>query len=188
MSKLLVVVDMQIDFITGALGNSDSLSIVPNVVNRIKECVSDDYDVVFTMETLSLNSTDSQGYKVLPVKRCIDGTSGWFLNPDIELALHNAILGSDSKDTIYLSYACFTKNTFGSCELAEFIKEQGYSEIELIGICTDISAVSNAILIKSFVPESTVRVNTNCCAWVEVSPERRNMALGTMKCCNIEFC
>lgn len=183
MRSLLVVVDMQNDFITGSLGNEDCRAVVSNVVNKIRSCVEDDYDVVFTMDTHSCDYLSTLEGKYLPIRHCIDGTTGWFLELNIEKELHNAILGSDSSESIYCSDACFKKSGFGSVDLGTFIRDNNYERVTLIGVCTDICVLSNALLIKSFTPDVLIEVDSSCCAGT--STESHNRALEAMKVCQI---
>ena len=184
MKKLLVVVDMQKDFITGALGNDVCRAVVPNVVKKIRDAVADDYDVVFTMDTHGSNYLETQEGQKLPVEHCITGSSGWFLEPSVENELRNAILGSDSSDIIYDSDACFIKNTFGCVKLGEFVRDNKYDIVTLIGVCTDICVISNAMLIKAFAPEVNIEVDSFCCAGV--TPESHKNAIEAMKAVQIE--
>lgn len=165
--KLLVVIDMQNDFIDGALGTPEAEDIVPDVCEKIKEF---DGEVVFTMDTHTSLYPDTQEGRKLPVPHCIKGTDGWELNEDIKA----------------LSTGCriFEKPTFGSVELANYIADGDYKYIELVGLCTDICVVSNALLIKAFVPETPVIVDSFCCAGV--TPDSHMNALDTMRSCQIE--
>lgn len=165
--KLLIVVDMQNDFIDGALGTKEAIEILPDVCKKIEEF---DGEVVFTMDTHNENYAETQeGFK-LPVPHCIKGTHGWELNDEIkELSINCKI---------------FEKPTFGSIELANYVKKGDYKYIELIGVCTDICVVSNALLIKAFLPETPIFVDSFCCAGV--TPESHLKALDTMRSCQIE--
>lgn len=168
MKKLLVVVDMQKDFIDGALGTSEAQKIVGNVKEKIENY---DGDVVFTLDTHSEIYLSTQEGKNLPVEHCIKGTSGWELDENLkELAQGRQI---------------FEKPTFGSVELAEYVVSKEYTEVELIGLCTDICVISNAMLIKAFLPEVKVAVDALCCAGV--TPESHNNALSAMAMCQIEI-
>lgn len=166
--KILVVVDMQNDFIDGALGTPEAVKIVPAVCEKIR---SFDGDIVFTMDTHSSIYLETQEGRNLPVEHCIKGTDGWKLNEKIEP----------------LSQGCriFEKPTFGSVELANFIAGGNYGEVELIGLCTDICVISNALLIKSYLPEVPVSVDAKCCAGV--TPESHANALTAMKMCQINI-
>ena len=161
--KLLVIIDMQNDFITGVLGNEECRAVVPNVVEKVRNT---DADIVYTLDTHYDNYADTQEGKKLPVKHCIKNTEGWELIPEL-------------KDIPALKG--FEKNTFGSVELAEWIKEKGYTEVELTGVCTDICVISNAMTIKAVNPEVEISVDAKCCAGV--TPESHRTALNAMKAC-----
>lgn len=168
MSKLLVVVDMQKDFIDGALGTLEAQKIVPFVIDEIKNF---DGDVVFTFDTHSSIYLETKEGKNLPVEHCIKGTDGWKLDSGIEP------LASGKK--------CFEKPTFGSVELAEFVADGDYTDITLIGLCTDICVISNAMLVKAYLPEANISVKASCCAGV--TPESHENALSAMKMCQINI-
>jgi len=168
MSKLLVVVDMQKDFIDGALGTSEAQKIVPFVVDEIKNF---DGDVVFTFDTHSSIYLETREGKNLPVEHCIKDTDGWMLDNAIE--------------PLSVGKKCFYKPTFGSVELAEFVAGSDYTDITLIGLCTDICVISNAMLIKAYLPEVNISVKASCCAGV--TPESHENALSAMKMCQIDI-
>lgn len=171
MKKLLIVVDMQKDFVDGALGTAEAVAIVDNVVKKIENF---DGDIIATYDTHPENYMDTQEGKNLPVPHCIKGTDGWALNAKVQAAL-------DKK-----GFTAIEKPTFGSVDLPEYIKAN-YNpdeiEIELIGLCTDICVVSNALLIKANFLETKVSVDASCCAGVTV--ESHNAALLTMKMCQV---
>ena len=168
MSKLLIVVDMQKDFIDGSLGTAEAVKIVPSVTEVINNF---DGDVVFTLDTHSAIYLETQEGKNLPVPHCIKGTDGWRLDSKIE--------------PLSLGRRIFEKPTFGSVELAEFVANNDYTDITLIGLCTDICVLSNAMLIKAFLPEVKVSVIESCCAGV--TPESHKNALSAMKMCQINI-
>ena len=173
MKKILIVVDMQKDFVDGALGTAEAVNIVDNVVNKID---SFEGDIIVTYDTHAENYMETQEGKNLPVPHCIKDTDGWQLDKKVQAAL-------DKKQ-----YKAIEKPTFGSTELVEYIKEN-YDEnditIELIGLCTDICVVSNALLIKANFLETTVSVDASCCAGV--TPDSHRAALITMKMCQINI-
>lgn len=138
---------------------------MPNVVEKVRNT---DADIVYTLDTHYDNYADTQEGKKLPVKHCIKNTEGWELIPEL-------------KDIPALKG--FEKNTFGSVELAEWIKEKGYTEVELTGVCTDICVISNAMTIKAVNPEVEISVDAKCCAGV--TPESHRTALNAMKACQI---
>ena len=168
MSRLLVVVDMQKDFIDGALGTREAQAILPQVELRIREYVEAGDEVVFTLDTHFDNYMDTMEGKKLPVPHCIKGTPGWKLHPALE-----AFEGKR-----------FEKPSFGSISLAEYAAKGGYASVELIGLCTDICVISNALLVKTETPETPVFVKENCCAGV--TPESHDNALKAMRMCQID--
>lgn len=166
MKKLLAVIDMQNDFIDAALGTKEAESIVEKAAEKIKNF---DGEIVYTMDTHAENYLDTQEGAKLPVIHCIKGSNGWELNSKIKP----------------LSEKCriFEKGTFGSKELAEYIACEKFDSIELIGLCTDICVISNALIIKAFVPEADVSVDSRCCAGV--TPQSHENALEAMRMCQI---
>ena len=168
--KVLIVVDMQNDFIDGSLGSVQAKQIVPNVINKIKEYENNNQLIYFTKDTHFEDYLDTPEGKKLPVKHCIKGTNGW----DIP----NEIL-NNHKNVI-------EKYTFGSVELFEKLKQIDKIEsIELIGLCTDICVVSNALLAKANFPNIQIIVDSSCCAGV--TPDSHQKALDTMKMCQIDI-
>jgi len=171
MKKLLIVVDMQKDFVDGALGSGEACAIVENVVRKIEAF---DGDILVTYDTHEENYMHTQEGKYLPVPHCIRGTPGWELDAKVQAAL-------DKRE-----YMAFEKPTFGSTALPEYIRDHydpARIEIELIGLCTDICVVSNALLLKANFPDTQVSVDAACCAGVTV--ESHNAALLTMKMCQV---
>lgn len=169
MKKLLVVVDMQKDFINGSLGTREAAKIVSKVRDKIEEYVSQGQEVVFTLDTHFENYLDTQEGKKLPVKHCIKGTDGWKLWGELE-----SFKGKR-----------FEKGTFGSVECGEYAARGEYDSVELVGLCTDICVISNAMVIKAMAPETAVMVDQDCCAGV--TPESHKNALEAMKMCQIEI-
>ena len=171
MKKVLIVVDMQKDFVDGALGTKEAVAIVDNVTKKIEAF---DGDIIVTYDTHRENYMETQEGKHLPVEHCIKGTDGWALDAQVQAAL-------DKK-----AYKTIEKPTFGAVELPEYIKatyNPSEIEIELIGLCTDICVVSNALLLKANFTETKVSVDASCCAGV--TPESHNAALVTMKMCQV---
>ena len=168
MKKLLVIVDMQNDFVTGCLGTSEAQEIVSSVAGY---AAGFDGDIVFTRDTHGEDYLSTQEGKRLPVKHCVKGSEGWQIVPGLK----------------ELSEKCriFDKPVFGSRELADFVSEQGYDSAELCGVCTGICVISNAVLIKAFSPETSVSVHSGLCACV--TPESHNTALEAMKTCQIDI-
>lgn len=172
MKKLLVVVDIQNDFVDGALGTKEATAIIPNVVEKIKNWNG---DILCTQDTHNLNYLETREGKHLPVEHCIYGTGGHSINNDVFNALVSSTSGNDAE--------FLDKYTFGSTALPEIIRHKGYDYIELIGLCTDICVVSNALILKASFPETDIAVDASCCAGV--TPESHNAALTTMKMCQI---
>lgn len=171
MKKILIVVDMQKDFVDGALGSAEAAAIVDNVVKKIEGFEG---DIIVTYDTHPESYMETQEGKNLPVPHCIKGTDGWELDEKVQAAL-------DKRE-----YKAIEKPTFGSTELPLYIKENynpSELEIELIGLCTDICVVSNALLMKANFLETKVSVDASCCAGV--TPESHNAALTTMKMCQV---
>ncbi|BFK11883.1 cysteine hydrolase [Coprococcus phoceensis] len=173
MKKVLIVVDMQNDFVTGSLGTKEAVAIVDNVVNKINEF---DGEIIVTYDTHFNNYMETREGKYLPVPHCIKDTEGWQLNDKVQKAL-------DARER----YTIIHKPTFGSTELVDIIREywddENNIEVTLIGLCTDICVVSNAMLLKANYPEMNIVVDASCCAGVTV--ESHNAALTTMKMCQI---
>lgn len=168
--KILIVVDMQKDFIDGALGTKEAEAIVSAVLDKI--CRYPKEDVYATRDTHEENYMDTQEGNYLPVPHCIRGSEGWQIRPEIGEKI--------------LPEHIFDKPAFASVELAERIKDiagGGEIEVELVGLCTDICVVSNALLLKAFLPETKISVDPACCAGV--TPEKHEAALETMKSCQI---
>lgn len=179
MNKVLVVVDMQKDFVDGALGSKEAVAIVPNVVEKING-----FDGIFavTHDTHTNDYLKTQEGKNLPVIHCIEQSGGWQLTTLVYDALKNRFDNGSL-------FEFFCKPTFGSVELADWLlnvnKESTIDEVVLIGLCTDICVISNAMLIKAFLPEVKVTVDAACCAGV--TPESHNNALSAMKMCQINI-
>ncbi len=172
MKKILIIVDMQKDFVDGALGSKEAVAIVPNVVKKIKEF---DGEIFATLDTHYENYMETAEGKKLPVPHCIKGTDGWELNAEVKKAL------------LSKKYNSVEKVTFGSVSLPELIKEAVGNDdfsVELVGLCTDICVVSNALIIKAFFPENPISVDAACCAGV--TPEKHEAALETMRSCQID--
>ena len=166
--KLLIVVDMQNDFIDGALGTKEAVAIVPAVKAKIEEYRSMNNQVVFTYDTHQSNYLETQEGKNLPVVHCVENTEGWQISDKLEVAQSKV----------------FKKPSFGSLELAEYVATiSDLEEIELVGLCTDICVISNAFILKAKMPEVKISVDSKCCAGV--SPESHLNALNAMKMCQV---
>ena len=171
MRKILIVIDMQNDFIDAALGTKEAVAIVESVKDKIRSYSPE--DVIATMDTHGENYMDSQEGKYLPVPHCLKGTEGWQIRPDIAELLTGAKI--------------YEKPTFGSTDLAADLKalsDKEEIELELIGLCTDICVVSNALLLKATMPEVKISVDPACCAGV--TPQKHMAALETMRSCQIQ--
>lgn len=169
MSDLLIVVDMQNDFIDGALGTKEAVLIVPNVKKKIEEFSG---RVLFTRDTHFENYLETQEGKNLPVKHCIKDTEGWQIRSELD-----SLRKTDALD----------KLTFGSSELGPMLvklnEEERIDSITIIGLCTDICVISNAMIAKAFLPEVPIIVDAKCCAGVSV--ETHENALKAMEVCQI---
>lgn len=171
MRRILIVIDMQNDFIDAALGTKEAVAIVEAVKDKIRSYPA--ADVIATMDTHGKNYMQTQEGKYLPVPHCIRETEGWQIRPDIADLLTEAKI--------------YEKPTFGSTALAADLRdlsEKEEIEIELIGLCTDICVVSNALLLKAMMPEVKILVDASCCAGV--TPEKHLAALETMRSCQIQ--
>ena len=172
MRRLLVVVDMQNDFIDGSLGTKEAEAIVDNVVKVIG--TYDPKDIFATRDTHPENYLETQEGRNLPVVHCVKNTPGWELNEKVAAALRDAKV--------------IDKPTFGSRALAEeleAIAAKEEIEVTLVGLCTDICVVSNALLIKAYLPEIPVKVVASCCAGV--TPASHEAALTTMQMCQVKI-
>ena len=174
---ILVVVDMQNDFVSGALGTAEAREIVPYVVGRVVEGLNRGEEILFTRDTHQENYMDTQEGRRLPVLHCVRGTAGWEIIEQLrEYARHP-----------------IDKPTFGSRELGALLKARdedlrkqgkpGVEKVTLIGLCTDICVISNALLVKAFLPEAEIAVDAACCAGV--TPESHKNALAAMRMCQI---
>ncbi|MBE5826700.1 MAG: cysteine hydrolase [Butyrivibrio sp.] len=170
MRKILVVIDMQKDFVDGALGTKEAQAIVPLVVDKIRSY--NIQDVFATRDTHQPGYMNTQEGRNLPVEHCIEGTEGWEINKEVASVLDGAKI--------------INKPTFGSTELVDVLKGIAAKEdieIEMIGLCTDICVVSNALLLKAAMPEVPISVDAKCCAGVTV--QKHEAALETMRSCQI---
>lgn len=163
MKKTLIVVDMQNDFIDGSLGTKEAQAIVGRVKRKIAEYRENGEEIIFTRDTHQEDYLDTPEGKKLPVKHCIYGTKGW------EIAK-----GLETPEAVYID-----KPTFGWVRW----NERSFEEIELVGLCTDICVVSNALILKAMFPDVEITVDGSCCAGV--TPKTHKEALETMKMCQI---
>lgn len=171
MMKYLIVVDMQNDFVDGSLGTAEAQAIVPAVVARIEKARAEGWTVIATMDTHGEDYLASAEGRKLPVTHCVRGTQGWQLEDRVRAAL--------PEDAIIVE-----KPTFGCVRLPALIGDAPEA-IELIGLCTDICVVSNALLLKAHYPDAGISVDSACCAGV--TPEKHAAALETMASCQIDI-
>lgn len=164
MKKTLIVVDMQNDFINGSLGTQEAQGIVENVRRKIQAYQENGGEIIFTRDTHTADYLQTNEGKHLPVEHCIEGTDGWQIADGLEVA------GAKYVD----------KPSFGWLNWEEFALE----DVEIVGLCTDICVVSNALILKAAYPEIRVSVDAGCCAGV--TPETHRAALATMKMCQVE--
>jgi nicotinamidase-related amidase len=169
LKNLLAVIDMQNDFIDGSLGTDEAKEIVKRVCDKINDFEG---DIVFTRDTHFENYLETQEGRKLPVKHCIKGSHGWQIKENV----YAAAKGREK--------AVIDKPTFGSVELAQLAKNENYDKITLIGLCTDICVISNAMLLKAYMPEKSIEVIASLCAGV--TPQSHENALNAMKMCQIE--
>ena len=183
--KVLVVVDMQNDFVTGSLGTPEAQAVVPKIVEKLENEDLSRTLVLFTKDTHYEDYLDTFEGKMLPVEHCIEGTPGWSICKEISSVVDDAPTALYySSDKIINSR--IYKNTFGADDLAEFINENQYriDEMEFVGVCTDICVVSNVLMARRLLPNTKITVDASCCAGV--TPERHKAALEVMKCCQID--
>lgn len=165
MCKTLIVVDMQNDFISMALGTPEAVAIVPKVKEKIQSYVDAGHRIIFTRDTHGPDYLDTPEGKKLPVPHCIRGSTGWQI-----------------ADGLYVpGCAVIDKPNFGWTGWAEF----DLQEVELVGLCTDICVVSNALILKATFPNAQISVDAACCAGV--TPESHRAALTTMAMCQIQI-
>lgn len=162
--KTLIVIDMQNDFIDGSLGTKEAVKIVENVKNKIAEYEKYGNEIIFTRDTHDESYLNTPEGKKLPVEHCIKGTHGWQIKDGLE-----------TKGTKIIDKPSFGYTGWG---------EMNFSEIEIVGLCTDICVVSNALILKALFPDVKISVDSSCCAGV--TPQTHKSALETMRMCQIE--
>jgi len=170
--KTLIVIDMQKDFIDGALGTKEAQAIVPAVIAKIAAAKAAGGNVIFTRDTHGPNYLDTIEGKFLPVPHCIAGTDGWKIPNEI-----------DDPECVHIDKPNFGYYGWDSLYLSSLF--ENIEEIELIGLCTDICVVSNALILKSIFPEIPISVDAACCAGV--TPESHAAAIATMRMCQIQI-
>lgn len=170
--KKLVVIDVQNDFVTGSLGTKEAQAMLPRLIEKVKTF---DGEILMTRDTHEANYMETQEGRMLPVPHCIRGTEGWALVPELEAI------------RVEQNLKVYDKPCFGSLELVADMKaayERGELEsLELVGICTDICVVSNALMLKSTMLELPMYVDADCCAGV--TPEKHEAALEVMRSCQV---
>lgn len=170
MKNCLLVIDMQNDFITGALGTKEAVEIIPAVKARIEKAIKDGEDVIWTKDTHEKDYMKTREGGYLPVEHCIEGTRGYEICDELLPYVDKA------KKVII-------KNTFGSKELPKYIEE--YDNITIIGLCTDICVISNAMVVHAFYPEKNIIIEKKCCAGSTV--ENHENALKAMSVCQFDI-
>ena len=170
MKKLIVVVDMQNDFIDGALGTQEAQLMLPKLVKKLEQ--EKEAELIFTLDTHNQYYMDTQEGKNLPVPHCIKPGHGWKITDDLQKFVDKAA-------------AVIEKPSFGSLVLPQAVSKIEVDEIELVGLCTDICVISNAMILKAAFPEVNLAVDASCCAGV--TPESHATALAAMKMCQIEI-
>ena len=172
MKRILIVVDMQKDFVDGSLGSSEAVSIVPKVCKKIENF---DGEIFVTMDTHQSNYLTTWEGINLPVVHCIENTEGYQLDANVKKALSGK------------KYTVFKKNGFGSNQLMQSIVNLGdeQPQVEIIGLCTDVCVVTCALMLRATLPNARITVYSDCCSGV--TKEGHNHALETMKCCQIEI-
>ncbi len=169
MKDYLIVVDMQKDFVDGALGTKEAVAIVPAVLAKVKKAAEEGQHIIFTRDTHEETYLETQEGHNLPVTHCVRGSEGWEIIPQLR-PYANEI---------------FDKPTFGSRKLGEYLADKSdVGSITVIGLCTDICVISNALLIKAFLPETPIIVDASCCAGV--TPASHENALRAMESCQIK--
>ena len=174
--KILIVIDMQNDFLHGALKNEYGIKIIPGVVEKIKEYKANNCQIIATRDTHYSDYLKTQEGEKLPVPHCIKDTYGWQIEESIATALGVCLT--------------FDKPTFGSTMLSDYLRETYYRcmkdiQIEIVGVCTDICVISNAMLIKAVLPDAKICVNSALCAGV--TPLSHQTALDAMNACHIDI-
>ncbi len=171
MKELLVVVDMQNDFLTGALANADAVGIIPKVCAEVEAAIKRGAAIAFTRDTHTRDYLQTREGRLLPVPHCIAGSHGHGIVAELDKYARNAVV--------------FDKPSFGSVELAEYAANEKFDSITFVGVCTDICVISNAFTVKSFLPEAEISVVADACAGV--TRESHNIALDAMRAAQINI-
>lgn len=172
--RILIVIDMQYDFIDGSLGTPEAKEIVDNVRNKIMKCKDAGYEIYFTQDTHGKKYLQTFEGQHLPVEHCIYGTSGWKIHEKLfDILDHNT------------DYAIIHKYSFGVSEWAEYLPDSELiDEIQICGLCTDICVISNALILRALYPEIKIICDASCCAGT--TPDMHRKALDIMKNCQID--
>ena len=183
--KILICVDLQNDFIDGALGTPEAKEIVPRIVDKINNYPNqNNVLILFTKDTHYYNNyLDTLEGTILPIPHCIENTPGWSINREVKNALKGKRFLTYSSDKIIKSRVY--KNTFGSDDLRELLVDKAnfIDEIEFIGLCTDICVISNVLMARQALPNTEITVDASCCAGT--NPDKHKYALEVMKSCQI---
>ena len=174
MKKMLLVIDVQNDFVDGSLGTEEAQAMLPRLLEKVQENKG---EIIYTKDTHPDNYLETQEGKNLPVSHCIRGTAGWELVPELQK------LQEERGSKVY------EKPTFGSTALVHDLRrryEEGEIDtIEIVGLCTDICVISNALILKAAMPELPIFVDPSCCAGV--TPKKHAAALEVMQSCQIKL-
>lgn len=171
MKKALIIIDMQNDFIDQALGTPEAPATVPEVCRLIRD---ESFTHIYaTLDTHTEDYMQTLEGKYLPVVHCVKGTEGWQIRPEVKAEL-------DKRDAVYVE-----KPTFGSVRLAEMLRELDPDDITIAGLCTDICVVNNALLLRSYLPNTPIYASASACA--ATTPENHQAALSVMRSCQIEI-
>lgn len=183
--RVLVVVDVQKDFVNGALGSIAAQSIIPHMRERIKDYADGETLILFTKDTHEENYLETlEGFR-LPIEHCVRGTPGWSLVKDISTladGYSNFLIYSDEE----IIHSRILKNTFGSIRLCELLQSYGdmITDVTFMGFCTDICVISNAIMLRAYMPNTRIIVDASCCAGTTL--DKHLAALEVMKSCQID--
>ncbi len=178
--KILVVIDMQNDFITGALSNEECKKVTSAVINRMRAAKKEGFKIICTKDVHEKNYLTTGEGKRLPIEHCIRGSYGSELIDEIK-----ELEEKWKKEEVFLKESPLEKSAFGSIELVRILEKYDISDIEIIGVCTDICVISNAMILRSAFTESRVSVNKKCVAGV--TAESHEIALEAMRGCQIEI-
>ena len=168
MKNVLVVVDMQNDFTYGALKNAEAVAVIPAVKAKVEKAISEGREVIYTQDTQEADYLKTHEGRCLPVEHCIARTKGWEIVPELRREEMTVV----------------TKPAFGSFDLIKKIAESDPESIELVGVCTDICVISNALILRAAFPEADITVDAGCCAGG--TPKAHDTALDAMGACHIE--